>query len=72
MDTHTQTNYCNPRCACAPRVTVVKKDRGKLMATCLEHQSTKNAANIATYTSWLKLWDSGFRAGGIRGHAEFV
>ena len=42
---------------------ILKKDRGKLMANCLEHRSTKNAAKIATNTSWLKcgtgLWIQG-------------
>ena len=48
---------------------ILKKDRGKLMATCLEHRSTKNAAKIATYTSWLKLWDRALDSGPVGSEA---
>ena len=39
------------------------------MATCLEHRSTKNAAKIATYTSWLKLWDRALDSGPVGSEA---
>ena len=48
---------------------ILKKDREKLMATCLEHRSTKNAAKIATYTSWLKLWDRALDSGPVGSEA---
>ena len=35
-DTHTQNDYCNPRCACAPRVNKCStKPLSKLLTTCL-------------------------------------
>ena len=48
---------------------ILNIDRGKLMAACLEHRSTKNAAKIATVTSWLSLWDRALDLGPVGSEA---
>ena len=54
---------------------ILNNDGGKLMASCLEHRSTKNTTKITTDNYELAEvvgQGSKIRASGIRGHAESV